>query len=76
MRRFLSTLSARASAVVAKPVIVPQLSSDGQTVYEVAVWPGGHIICDARCKGYSNRRRCRHVESVKEALREVSGGSV
>lgn len=48
--------------------MVPQLSSDGHTVYQNSVWPA-RVSCP--CRSFSNRQRCRHERDTKDLMREL-----
>jgi hypothetical protein len=42
----------------------PVLSSNGKDTYTVKLTTYGSYTCD--CAGYTFRRKCRHIEEVKE----------
>jgi hypothetical protein len=48
--------------------VVPVLSSDGETWYEVKVYADGRAVCDPRCKGYRYRQDCRHLAEASYRL--------
>jgi hypothetical protein len=43
----------------------PVQSSDKVTVYTVRHYSNGQWACDAKCKGYQYRGRCRHIDQTR-----------